>query len=127
MIARNTNQQNEIRRVLEEAGRPLCPNEILEAARVEIPRLGPATVYRGILKLLEENSIHRVQLPGRPDRYEWAGGEHHHHFFCRTCEKLFDVDGCMGGIEKLAPRGFQAESHDLLIRGLCPSCRGKES
>jgi Fe2+ or Zn2+ uptake regulation protein len=37
------------------------------------------------------------------------------------------VNACLGGIEKLAPHGFQAESHDLLIRGLCPSCQGRES
>jgi len=123
MITRNTVQQRTIRRILLEAGRPLRPGEILDAARKELPRLGLATVYRAVIRLLEENRIGRVRLPGLPDRYEWKIAGHHHHFYCRSCRKLFDVSGCMEGVEKLAPRGFQAEEHDLLIRGLCPLCR----
>ena len=123
MSVRSTTQQIAIRRVLESAGRPLCPSEILEGARHEVPNLGQATVYRGIQRLLAREDIRRVKLPGLIDRYEWGAGHHHHHFLCRSCEKLFELNACPGGLEKLAPKGFLAEDHDLLIKGLCPQCR----
>ncbi len=123
MGTRSTVQQNAIRQILESAGRPLCPVEILEAARSRVPGLGQATVYRGIQRLLRGEQIRRVPVPGLPDRYEWAAAHHHHHFLCRACEKLFEVEDCPGNIEKLAPKGFQAEDHELLIKGLCPDCR----
>jgi len=123
LAARNTVQQAAIREALRDAGRPLAPAEILDAARSSAPRLGLATVYRGIQRLLEGRQISRVQVPGLPDRYQWTDIAHRHYFLCRHCQRLFDLKSCPGGIERLAPRGFQAEDHDLLIRGLCPDCR----
>lgn len=128
MATRNTVQQSAIREVLRDAGRPLSPPEILEAGRAEAPRLGLATVYRCIQRLLDAELLRRVQVPGLPDRFEWAAGEdHRHYFFCRHCERLYDVHACPGGIEKLAPRGFRAEEHELLIRGLCSECQEDRS
>lgn len=39
-MERNTPQRQAIRRVIEEAGRPLSPQEILKVAQVYTPRLG---------------------------------------------------------------------------------------
>ena len=55
-------------------------------------------------------------------RYERSGAAHHHHFLCNRCERIYNIEGCLGGIETLLPRGFQMESHDLLLTGLCAKC-----
>src|SRR2546427_7256381 len=45
-MERSTRQRSSIRTVMEEAGRPLLPAEILGAAQREVPAIGLATVYR---------------------------------------------------------------------------------
>lgn len=121
-MRRDTAQRRAIRRVLEEAGRPLGALEILEDSRRYAPRLGIATVYRSIKALAAEGSVAAVELPGEPPRYEAAGKGHHHHFRCERCGKVYELGGCLGGLKGLLPRGFRMTSHELLLHGRCPAC-----
>ena len=81
-----------------------------------------ATVYRNLKAMVEEGELRPVELPGQPDRYEPAGKAHHHHFHCRRCDGVFEVDGCPAGVKALAPRGFRLEGHDLTLFGVCNRC-----
>ncbi|MCH9647276.1 MAG: transcriptional repressor [Deltaproteobacteria bacterium] len=119
---RNTRQRKAIRDALERAGRPLSPQEILEAARSTAPKLGIATVYRAIRSLVEEGWLGTVELPGAVSRYEVADKKHHHHFHCRRCDSVFDVEDCPGSLKDLAPSGFLAEAHEIILYGLCEGC-----
>lgn len=122
MRRRQTQQRRAIRRVFQRAGRPLTPDEVLEMARDDVPTLGPATVYRNLARLVEEGRLAEVSLPGESTRYEAAELPHHHHFLCRGCGRAFDVPACPGDVEDLAPRGFVAEAHELVLYGRCPAC-----
>lgn len=122
MQTRRTNQREAIRLAFEEAGRPLGPQEILALAAERAPGLGIATVYRTVKKFLRDSVIQVVELPGSPNRYELTGLDHHHHFCCRHCDRVFDVEGCPGRIAELAPEGFEIESHDIVLYGSCSSC-----
>ena len=53
-MERNTRQRSAIRDAIAQAQRPLLPQEVLEAARTEVPGLGIATVYRNLKALVEE-------------------------------------------------------------------------
>ena len=66
----------------------------------------------------------RLDLPGEASRYEVSGKEHHHHFHCRACGKVFEVFGCLGGYTNLVPEGFQLESHEVILYGRCRECGG---
>lgn len=121
-LQRKTLQRAAIRGAIEAADRPVSPLEILEAAQRDTPGLGIATVYRNIKSLVEEGWLHTVELPGAPSRYEVAGKEHHHHFHCRACDKVFEIDHCPGQVVNLAPSGFRPEAHDIILYGLCPVC-----
>ena len=123
VVTRETRQRQAIRRVIDAAERPLSPQEVLEAAQGEVPGLGMATVYRTIRSLTDEGWLVAVDVLGRPPHYERAGKEHHHHFHCRGCEKLFEVEGCPGNLKGLAPPGFRVEGHELTLYGVCPECR----
>lgn len=122
-MERITRQRNSIYSVIEAAARPLLPVEIHTAAQVEVPALGIATVYRGIKQLIEAGEIQVVELPGEPARYELTGHKHHHHFQCKSCQRVFDVHACPGDMQKLAPKGFTVEGHELTLYGLCSECR----
>ena len=121
-MMRKTDQREAIRRTFVLSDRPLSPQEVLGAAQEEVPGLGIATVYRHLKALAEEVELKPVDLPGEPTRYESAGKEHHHHFHCDGCGKVFDLHGCAGGISKLLPGGFQMHHHEVLIYGKCPAC-----
>ena len=121
---RNTRQRTSIQDVIEQAGRPLLPQEILETAQQSIPELGIATVYRNIKLLLEAHEIQAVELPGEPPRYESHHREHHHHFQCETCQRVYDIPGCVGNMASLAPPGFAVQRHELTLYGVCADCAG---
>jgi Fur family ferric uptake transcriptional regulator len=121
-MQRQTQQRAAIRRAFDEADRPLSPQEVLQRATGSIPSLGIATVYRNIRTLVAENWLRSVELPGTPDRYEVAGKGHHHHFHCRCCDGVFEVDACPGPMTDLSPNGFILEAHEIILYGLCRGC-----
>ena len=121
-MERKTQQRTAIREAFERLQRPLAPAEVLENAREDAPSLGIATVYRTIKSFVEEGSLSPVELPGQPTRYEMAGLDHHHHFHCTTCGKVFDVPGCAKAISSLLPRGYTLERHEIILYGQCEQC-----
>ena len=123
-MKRATRQRSAIRAVIAAAGRPLSPLEVLEGARADVPALGLATVYRNLRLLLDDGEIQGVNLPGDNVRYELAGHDHHHHFQCLTCQRVFDIHACPGDLQRMAPPGFVVEGHDLTLYGHCADCRG---
>lgn len=122
MNRRSTRQRRAILDALTEADRPLAPTEILGIARSSVPRLGLATVYRNVRELVEANRLRIVQLPGSPDRYELEGKHHHHHFLCRACDRVFELDDCNDDFSASTPPGFRLERHEVTLVGLCSTC-----
>lgn len=123
MMLRHTQQRAAIRSALEQMGRPLSPQELLAAARLQVPEIGQATVYRAIKAMVEEQQAVEVKVPGEPDRYEAAGKHHHHHFLCRACNRMFEMEGCPGNLQSMAPSGYTVEGHELTLYGRCPTCQ----
>jgi len=122
VMERNTRQRDAIRQVFEDTPRPLGPTEVLEYGRSHVSKLGIATVYRTINSLVESGWLVPVELPGEPPRYERSGSAHHHHFRCRLCSRVFEIHGCPGDLQHLAPDGFRLESHEVVLYGLCNKC-----
>jgi Fur family ferric uptake transcriptional regulator len=121
-MERATRQRAAIAAALRAARRPLSPGEIHSASRAAVPKLGTATVYRALRAMVEDGIIVPVHLAGEPPRYEIAHLGHHHHFRCRACERVFEVEGCPGDLSGLAPKGFQVEAHDVVLFGRCAGC-----
>lgn len=119
---RSTRQRQAIEAALARAERPLTPEELLAVARADVPRIGIATVYRALRDLRLSGAVLAVEVPGHPTCYEAAHRGHHHHFHCRACRRVFEVDACAHGIEAMAPTGFAVEEHEIVLRGLCAAC-----
>lgn len=123
-MERKTKQRDAILEALAAEKRPLSAQEILERAQKSIPNLGIATVYRAVREFLESEQITPISLPGdSSQRYEITGKHHHHHFWCRVCERMFEVEGCPGKLNIKVPKGFKTEMHEITFRGLCADCR----
>ena len=71
---------------------------------------------------VDEGELRPVNLPGENPRFELAGHQHHHHFQCTQCQRVFDVHACPGDLSRLAPQGFTVEDHDLTLYGRCKDC-----
>ena len=121
---RKTNQRQTILEVILEAKKPLTVNEIHKLGMAQSSSLGIATVYRTIKLLLAGNKIKPVNLPDSEPRYEAADLHHHHHFQCRACEGVFDLDLCPMAVPTgtTLPSGFVIEDHHVTLYGLCPGC-----
>ena len=121
---RNTIQLDAVRNAIQDAGRPLSIDEILIEASRQVKTLGLRTVYRIIRKLEDQNEITAVTLTSQPDRYELTSvaEHHHHHFLCNKCDRLYDIPGCPGRLEKMLPDGFVLQEHELTLKGLCNAC-----
>ena len=123
MSSRNTAQRAAILDVLTRADVPLGVAQILTKGQQAVPSLSQATVYRILKQLMERGDVATVQLPGQTPLYELSGKGHHHFFRCRRCEQMYEVTGCEGLVDRLVPRGFALEDHDLFLYGLCAACR----
>lgn len=121
-MLRTTQQRTVLRNIFEKTNHPLTANEALAAAQRIHPRMGIATVYRYIRVLLDEGLLSTVELPGEPVRYESSHKEHHHHFRCGACGRVWEINGCVDGLRKLAPPGFVLNEHLLVLFGLCSEC-----
>lgn len=123
MTLRHTRQRAAIAAAIARAPGPLAVQQLLTEAQRELPNLGVATVYRTLRLLQDQGEVREVVIDGEA-RYESAHLGHHHHFSCRGCGRVFDLDHCPLQLRRDDPAlcGFQVESHELTLYGLCPAC-----
>jgi Fur family ferric uptake transcriptional regulator len=117
-----TRQRAAIRRVLEEEQRPLTAQEIHRLAGATLPRLGLATVYRTIRRMVGEFQLVGVDFPGQPPRYELPSRIAHAHFICSACQKVFDLPQIPAQVPIDLPPGFSGQGYELIVFGHCPHC-----
>ena len=121
---RKTLQKQLVFDIFNNTDRPLMAQEAHALAQQERPRIGIATVYRAIRRMVEERVLRLVVIPGETAYYEMAEKDHHHYFHCCTCNKVYVVPGCPGSMQALTPKGFVLERHDLVLHGKCKECAG---
>ena len=120
-----------VRAVLElflKCGCVLDPLEVQSRLQKQFNDVGLPTIYR----ILESLARCGILLPAanedRQLRYficHDIEAEHHHHFICKKCGKVDEVNLClMEQVSKYVNRHLKAkvESHFLQIEGLCAKC-----
>jgi Fe2+ or Zn2+ uptake regulation protein len=94
-------------------------------ARVPRPKLGFATVHRGLARLTELGYVGKVDVPGAASAvYERAAGPHAH-FRCTICGSLRDIDFTLPAelLAVLAARhGLQIAADSTTFAGRCADC-----
>ena len=117
------------RQVIELLDGEHCAVSALEIDR-RLPSVGRATVYRTLEQLEQLDLVHRVDVGGEVVAYERNDpSEHHHHIVCVRCGRLipFEDSGLERAIHTAGERAeFEIVSHDVLLRGVCPGCQGKD-
>ena len=97
----------------------LSAEEVFQQARLQLPELSRATVYNALGELAEAGMLGLVEGAG-PRRFD-ANVTAHHHFRCRRCHELHDVE--LDNVDVyLRERDFKVQSAHVLLEGLCPRC-----
>jgi Fur family ferric uptake transcriptional regulator len=98
------------------------------AARIGVDAdLSP--LYRCLASLEEAGILVHFYLEGGSRRYDLADefGSHHHHLVCERCSEVTRVDGCGWNEQaaaEAASQGYLIRNHDVVLKGVCPECRG---
>jgi Fur family ferric uptake transcriptional regulator len=120
-LGKNTPQRTAIECVIREAIGPLSAQEILHAASATHQDLGIATVYRHLKSLQSAFAVRSVVMPDGTSRYERADLQHHHHFLCSTCQRVYDVPA-QEVVPSGLPHGFHKDHDEVVIIGRCADC-----
>ncbi len=105
---------------------PQSMHDLAENSRTLLDR---ASLYRTISLYEKLGIVQRIYI-GWKYKIELSDifSHHHHHISCQSCGKIVaitDEDHIEQLITDLAMRhGFQAQNHQLEIRGLCAACKG---
>jgi Fur family ferric uptake transcriptional regulator len=102
--------------------------ELLRSVRGREPRIGGATVYRALAAMVDAGFVEVVGTRDGAAAYARCRSTgHHHHVVCTSCgvvaEAACELDSVLERLESSS--GFRLTSHDLALRGVCPTCRKK--
>ena len=122
---RVTTQRLVLHRVLQDLGHHATAEEVLKAATPRLPGLSLPTVYASLDLLARLGVARRIEGAGTATLYD-ARPEAHHHFVCRTCGTVLDVDGELDTADlarAASGAGLAVDGVDVVLRGICPECR----
>lgn len=137
-------ERDEIENILKAAHVSATPNRVLvlraitaasgpmSLAEIEtdLETLDKSSISR-VLNLLESHHIiHSVQDGRGVDKYEICHSSHdchtdsdmHIHFYCTSCRRTFCFEE-MAVPKVEIPEGFNIQSVNYMLKGLCPDCR----
>jgi Fe2+ or Zn2+ uptake regulation protein len=107
-------------------GEDFTTDDLWQELRQVEPKMGRATVFRAVEKLVDMGLLDRIEFADGTHRYRVCGGTHHHHLTCTHCHRVVEIDICLPQ-EQLAVIGeqtnFDIEGHTLSVFGRCEDCR----
>lgn len=113
--------------MLDNRGKHLSAEEVLQEAKQKMPNIGIATVYRTLEKLASMDILYKTMFEGGKFRYELSDEDahQHHHIVCLKCGQIYEFEeDLLNELEKrLEDRGFEIVDHELKFYGYCPACR----
>lgn len=123
---RYSTQRETIYQIVKDAQCHPSADWVFDRAKVIIPNISLATVYRNLGLLKSRGNIRSFTIKGIV-RYD-GNIKAHSHFMCRECDLMIDMlpGNLKSVIQKGLPKYFKAESVDLKISGLCKTCQNKQ-
>ncbi len=113
--------------VVEEAGpgSHLTAQEIWVRARTRQPRIGFATVHRGLTRLHEQGAVLKIDVPGEASAVYEPAAHAHAHFRCVRCGVIYDIEYSVPAhtIRELAAKhAVSIEREAVTFTGRCSAC-----
>jgi len=114
--------------ILMSSGVRMGPYDVYGKLKKKLPTIGLPTVYRILAELKDVGILVQSISEERQLRYALCTlpDAHHHHFICRKCSKIEEVEFCnFKGVSRFIEKKLNArvEAHQLQIEGLCSECK----
>jgi len=97
---------------------------IYEKLLRELLTLSMTTVYNTLNAFLEQGLVSAVTITGTEVRYDFNTSPHHH-FLCKKCGRIIDIDIKCPICEKKQTHGHKVEEVHGYFKGLCKDCLKK--
>jgi Fe2+ or Zn2+ uptake regulation protein len=121
---RFTPQREHVYGVLVEQRDHPTAEEVFIRAKRRMPEISMATVYNCLDALVQSGCARQVTVDRGATRF-CPNMREHCHFYCDTCDKVFDIDLSDKGPAGITlPKGFKATRFEIAIHGLCAKCAG---
>ena len=108
------------------SGHAFPENEIREKLSGNYDR---TTFYRSFKILLEKSIIHKIVVDNQMIKYALDNSithkNKHAHFYCKKCDSVI----CLDNIpieEPEVPQGFEASETEIIIKGVCSTCKNSK-
>ncbi|WP_457678851.1 Fur family transcriptional regulator [Thermovibrio sp.] len=124
---RNTKQKAVVYQIVLDSNDHPTAEKIYERAKKELPTISLGTVYRILKDLSLEGRIKEIVVD-KQSHFE-GRTDLHHHFICRKCGKIEDVETpmCRYTCRKIENKGYVVEDIEYKFYGLCNKCAQKLS
>jgi Fe2+ or Zn2+ uptake regulation protein len=122
---RVTPQRLVVHRTLVALGRHVGAEELLGEVEQRLPNVSLPTVYSALDALEDAGLVRRVSAGQGRALYD-ARPADHHHLVCRRCGAVEGLDARVslsGVLASARDHGFAPDGAEVVIRGLCASCR----
>jgi Fe2+ or Zn2+ uptake regulation protein len=98
---------------------------VLADIAAALPDVSHQAVYDCLAHLTEAGLLRRFIIDGGPMLYETRTRDNHHHFVCRNCKVVVDVDCAIGAapcLDTKLDEGFLIDEAEVTYRGFCADC-----
>jgi Fe2+ or Zn2+ uptake regulation protein len=100
-------------------------DQIYTDLKTNNPALSKTTVYNTLDALEKHGIIQAITISGSELHYDLAEDNMHHHFYCKRCGKIIDIEITCPNIEKMSEYGHKVEEIHGYIKGICKECLKK--
>jgi len=123
---RATRPRIDVLAALEDLGEHRSADEVADQLAGRGRRLPRSSVYNVLSSLVGAGLVLTADAGPGPVLYE-VGRSWHHHFVCRSCRRVFDVD-CLVGARPCLTAGADVgivDEAQVIFRGVCASCASR--
>jgi len=124
---RKSKQRDRIMEVLRETKSHPTVKWVFNQVRRQFPNLSLGTVYRNLGILVKQGLVRRLDFGSSHDKFE-AAVLPHHHFVCKSCGRVSDLDLPIGRslTKKLQKQiGLAITRLEIRLYGVCEKCSQK--
>ncbi|MCS7200343.1 MAG: transcriptional repressor [Caldimicrobium sp.] len=98
--------------------------DIYNALKDRFPSMSFATVYNTLEVLIEKGLVKELSIDSSKKRFD-PFLHSHHHFICKQCGKIFDVERNFDILIPEELKEFEVSDFQVVFSGLCPTCKKK--
>jgi Fur family transcriptional regulator, peroxide stress response regulator len=120
-----TPQRLEILKYLDENRTHPTADQIFTSLKEKNPSLSKTTVYNSVDILRNHGLIQTLTISNSELRYDFEY-DMHHHFLCKKCGKIINIDVECPNLGKMLECGHNVEEVQGYFKGICKKCLKQE-